>query len=147
VGALLTRHLSHSLSLACSPLHSPPIGKAKRQDAGAKVELKVERPDGSGDFKEVSSINFELYGNGSSKVPNVRLTTAMVKQLGLTIKLNHADGTHWIRVQEDEVEPGEEVLAYYLLDDFKLIICGPAAQLMGTDRKSVAGCRLRLVAC
>ena len=113
------------------------------------VELKVERTDGSGDYKEVSSINIELYGNGRSKVPNVRLTKAMVKQLGLTIKLNHNDGTHWIRVQEDTVEPGEEVLAYYEgpLDDFKLIICGPAAQLMGTDEKSVAGCRLRLVAC
>jgi hypothetical protein len=113
------------------------------------VELKVERPDGSGDFKEVSSINIELYGNGGAKVPNVRLTKAMVKQLGLTIELNHTDGTHWIRVQEDAVAPGEEVLAYNKgpLDDFKLIICGPAAQLMGTDEKSVAGCRLRLVAC
>ena len=113
------------------------------------MELKVERPDGSGGFEEVFSNNIELYGNGSSKVPNVRLTKAMVKQLGLTIELNHADGTHWIRVQEDAVEPGEEVLAYYEgpLDDFKLIICGLAATLKGTDGKSVAGCRLRLVAC
>ena len=113
------------------------------------MELKVERPDGSGDFKEVSSINIELYGNGGAKVPNVRLTKDMIAQLGLTIEVNHADGTHWIRVQEDEVEQGEEVLAYYEgpLDDFKLIICGPAAQLVGTDGKSVAGCRLRLVAC
>ena len=113
------------------------------------VELKVERPDGSGGFEEVSSISIELYGNGGYKVPNVRLTKDMVKQLGLTIELNHTDGTHWIRVQEDTVEPGEEVLAYYEgpLDDFKLIICGPAAQLMGTDGVSVAGCRLRLVAC
>ena len=114
------------------------------------MELKVERPDGSGGFEEVFSFNIVLYGNGSSKTPNVRLTKDMVKQLGLTIELNHTtDGTHWIRVQEDTVEPGEEVLAYYEgpLDDFKLIICGPAAQLMGTDGVSVAGCRLRLVAC
>jgi len=113
------------------------------------VELKVERPDSSGGFEEVFSIDIELFGSGRSKQPNVRLTTAMIAQLGLTIKLNHNDGTHWIRVQEDAVEPGEEVLAYYEgpLDDFKLIICGPAAQLMGTDGVSVAGCRLRLVAC
>ena len=113
------------------------------------MELKVERPDGSGDFEEVFSYNIELYGNGRSKVPTVRLTTAMVEQLGLTIKLNHTDGTHWIRVQENAVEPGEEVLAYSEgpLTDFKLIICGPAATLKGTDGKSVTGCRLRLVAC
>ena len=92
----------------------------------------VERPDGSGDFKGVFSFNIELFGSGYSKVPNVRLTKAMIAQLGLTIEVNRADGTHWIRVQEDEVEQGEEVLAYYegLLDDFKLIICGPAGQLM-----------------
>ena len=113
------------------------------------VELKVERPDGSGGFEEVFAVNIELYGNGRSKVPTVRLTKAMVKQLGITIKLSHNDGTHWIRVQEDAVEPGEEVLAYYEgpLDDFKLIICGPAATLKGTDGKYAAGCRLRLVAC
>ena len=124
-------------------------GKAKRQEAGVKAELMVERPDGSGAYDEVFSINIELFGSGHSKLPTVRLTKAMIAQLGLTIKLNHADGTHWIRVQEDEVEQGEEVLAYYEgpLDDFKLIICGPAAQLVGTDGKSVAGCRLRLVAC
>ena len=113
------------------------------------MELKVERPDGSGGFEEVFSFNIVLYGNGSSKTPTVRLTKAMVKELGLTIELGHDDGTHWIRVQEDAVEPGEEVLAYYEgpLDDFKLIVCGQAATLKGTDGVSVAGCRLRLVAC
>jgi len=131
------------------PSSLPSAGKANRQKAGAKVALKVERKDGSGGFAEIFSFSFELYGNGRSKVPNARLTKAVVEQLGLTIELNHTDGTHWIRVQEDAVAPGEEVLAYYKgpLDDFKLIICGPAAKLIGTDGKSVAGCRLRLVAC
>ena len=145
MGALLTRPSPipfHSLA----PLFTPILGKAKRKEAGAKVALKVERPDGSGGFEEVFSVNIELIGHGRSKVPTVRLTKDMVKQLGLTIKVSRADGTHWIRVQEGEVEPGEEVLAYYELDDFKLIVCGRAATLKGTDGVSVAGCRLRLVA-
>ena len=64
----------------------------------------------------------------------------------LNIATVQASGKLRIRVQEDEVAPGDEIIAYWDIDDFKLMICGQAAQLVGTDGASVTGCRLRLVA-
>ena len=67
--------------------------------------------------------------------------------MGISHATSRKDDRMNTRMSSDEVALGDEIVAFAAADDLKLIICGPAAKLIGTDGKSVAGCRLRLVAC
>jgi hypothetical protein len=67
--------------------------------------------------------------------------------MGISHAKRNADGRMNTRMSSDEVALGDEIVAFADAADLKLIICGQAAQLVGTDGKSVTGCRLRLVAC
>ena len=110
--------------------------------------LKVEREGPEGDFIEVLAYDdggeLQLFGVGEYKTPTLGLGKKYVTALNIATVQD--SGMLRIRVQEDEVAPGDEILAYWDVDDFKLMICGQAAQLVGTDGASVTGCRLRLVA-
>ena len=113
------------------------------------MAVKVEREGPPGVFAEVLSFDndgkLELFGVGKNKTPTLGLGKSDVT--AFNIKTVQASGTLRIRVQEGEVAPGEEILAHHEEDDFKRMRCGSTATLAGTDGVSVAGCRLRLVAC
>jgi hypothetical protein len=116
------------------------------------VALVLERRQG-GAFVQVAVVPGPLPG-GERQMQNVNSNPTLVisKDQVLTgLDISHitgrADKRLFTRMSSDEVALGDEIVAFDAADDLKLIICGQAAQLVGTDGKSVAGCRLRLVAC
>jgi hypothetical protein len=92
-------------------------------------------PDGE---RQLSDINSN---------PTLIVSKQQIEAMGIGHATSRADGRMNKRMSSDEVALGDEIVAFAAADDLKLIICGQAAQLVGTDGRSVAGCRLRLVAC
>ena len=104
-------------------------------------------------FVQVAVVPGPLPG-GERQMQNVNSNPTLVisnDQVVNGLDISHiagrADKRLFTRMSSDEVALGNEIVAFEAANDLKGIICGPAAQLMGTDGMSVAGCRLRLVAC
>ena len=127
-------------------------GAKSRIAPGTKVALVLERQQGAA-FVQVAVVPGPLTG-GERQMQDVNSNPTLViskdqvvKGLDISHIAGRADQRLFTRMSSDEVALGDEIVAFAAADDLKLIICGQAAQLVGTDGKSVAGCRLRLVAC
>jgi len=124
----------------------------RRITTGTEVELVLERLLGA-DFVQVAVVPGPLAG-GKRQMQDVNSNPTLViskdqvvKGLDISNITGRADERLFTCMSSDAVEPGDEIVAFDDANDLKRIICGPAAKLTDTDGKSVAGCRLRLVAC
>jgi hypothetical protein len=126
-------------------------GAKRRITPGTKVALVLERRQGAA-FVQVAVVPGPLPGgerqlSDINSNPTLIVSKQQIEAMGISHATSRKDDRMNTRMSSDEVALGDEIVAFAAADDLKLIICGPAAQLMGTDEKSVAGCRLRLVAC
>ena len=147
--ALLTLSLRSPLHLAPSaPLCA---GAKHRITPGTKVALVLERRQGAA-FVQVAVVTGPLPGgerqlSDINSNPTLIVAKQQIEAMGISHATSRADGRMNTRMSSGEVALDDEIVAFAAADDLKLIICGQAAQLVGTDGKSVTGCRLRLVAC
>ena len=111
----------------------------ERRQGAAFVQVAVVPGPRQGGERQMQDVN--------SNPTLVISKDQVVKGLDISHATSRADGRMNTRMTSDEVALGDEIVAFAAADDLKLVICGQAAQLVGTDGKSVAGCRLRLVAC
>ena len=150
---LARTHPFHSLNPLSHLAPSAPLcaGAKYRIAPGTKVALLLERRQGAA-FAQVAVVPGPL-PDGERQLSDINSNPTLIvsKQQIEAMDINHAtgrkDGRMNKRMSSDEVALGNEIEAFDSADDLKGIICGPEAHLMGTDGVSVAGCRLRLVAC
>ena len=127
-------------------------GAKYRITPGTTVALVLERLQGAA-FVQVAIVpGPQASGQRQMQDVNSHPTLVIskdqvVKGLDISHIAGRADKRLFTRMTSDGVALGNEIEAFNSADDLKRIICGLAAELMGTDGVSVAGCRLRLVAC